>query len=46
MILAVHTAIGKLTLSNRADITLWDRPTLAKAAVNAGLVQWLIARAG
>lgn len=46
MILAVHTANGKLTTANRPDITLWDRTTLAKAAVNAGLVQWLISRAG
>jgi hypothetical protein len=46
MILGVHTANRQLTTANRPDITLWDRPTLAKAAVNAGLVQWLIARAG
>jgi hypothetical protein len=46
MILAVHTANGKLTTANRPDITIWDRPTLAKAAVNAGLVQWLMTRAG
>jgi hypothetical protein len=46
MILAAHTANGKLTTANRPDITLWDRSALAKAAVNAGLAQWLIARAG
>ncbi len=45
MILAVHTATGRLTASNRPDITLWDRTTLATVAVNAGFVQWLIARA-
>jgi hypothetical protein len=46
MILAVHTANAQLTTANRPDIIIWDRTALAKAAVNAGLVQWLIARAG
>lgn len=46
MILAAHTANGKLITANRPDINLWGRTTLAKAAVNAGLVQWLITRAG
>jgi Holliday junction resolvase-like predicted endonuclease len=46
MILAAHTASGRLITSNRPDITIWGRTELAKAAVNAGLVEWLMTRAG
>ncbi|HEY8381183.1 MAG TPA: hypothetical protein VIL09_03430 [Microvirga sp.] len=46
LIFVCHSPRGQLTRPDRSDVTLWTREGLAEAALQAGLLDWLIARSG